>query len=262
MNRYISYIFSILLFSACSMESIPSSCEVGYISVELMADMPTKAPVALTDEEAGEYNIRVLDAEGNAAKYQAPEEKKGQDIPVTEYKDFETVTVEVGKTYSVTAESCTVAESEAGMGMPRYFGTSGKFELNASNIYQKSTIICSQTNALVTVVFDGSVSGRFTGLKVDLVSGARSLSVPESSEDVRTYFTPGAFSYSITGTYAETGYSVNIKGDPIQLQAKDNIRLVVRLDLTHGQAEMPSLTVTEEYASEQNPDYEIDPYMQ
>lgn len=251
-----------VLLSGCSAEMYLQSSEEGYISVELMADMPTKAPVVLTDEEAGEYIIRVLDADGNPAVYKAPEDKQDQEIPEMKFKDFETVTVEVNRTYSVTAESCTVTESEAGMGRPRYEGTSGDFELNLSNIYHKTSIICSQSNALVTVVFDDSVSGRFTDLKVNLVSGSRNFSVPESSEDVRTYFTPAELSYFITGTYTGTGYGVDITGEPIQLQAKDDIRLVVRLDLTHGQAEIPSLTVTEEYASEQNPDYEIDPYLQ
>ena len=46
------------------------------------------------------------------------------------------------------------------------------------------------------------------------------------------------------------------------LEAKDNIRLTIRLDLTHGQTDVPSLTVTEEYSSDQDVDYEFDPYLQ
>ena len=45
------------------------------------------------------------------------------------------------------------------------------------------------------------------------------------------------------------------------LEAKDNIRIIVKLDLTHGQTMVPVLNVTEEYASETDVDYEIDPYL-
>ena len=262
MKRTLSYFFCLLSLAACSSENLSQTSDAGYISVDLFADLPTKAAVALTDEEAGEYNIIILDADGNQAVYQAPDEKQGVAIPVMKYKDFETVTVAVGKSYSVTAESCTVQESEVGYGCARYFGTSGLFELNASNIYQKADVICSQANALVTVVFDSSVSGRFTGLQVTLVSGDRSLVVAESAEETPTYFSPADLSYSITGVYAETGYEVEISSAaPLSLEAKDNIRIIVKLDLTHGQTTVPVLNVTEEYASETDVDYEIDPYL-
>lgn len=249
------------MLAACAAEGLEHESGAGYISVGLYVDQQTKAAALLTDEEAGEYNISVLDSEGNPALYQSPEDKKGQPIPVMKFKDFETVTVEVGKSYSVTAESCTVAESEVGTGCARYYGSSGSFELNASNIYQKADIVCSQTNALVTVIFDGSVEGRFTDLKVTLTSGSRTLAVGETVEEVPAYFTPAALSYVISGTYSETGYEVNIAGNPIVLEARDNIRLTVRLDLTHGQTDVPSLNVTEEYSSDQDVDYEIDPYL-
>lgn len=262
MKRTLSYFFCLLSLAACSSEKLSQTSDAGYISVDLFADMPTKAPVALTDAEAGEYNISILDADGNQAVYQAPDEKKGDVIPVMKYKNFETVTVEVGKSYSVTAESCTVQESEVGYGCARFFGTSGLFELNASNIYQKADVVCSQTNALVTVVFDSSVSGRFTGLQVTLVAGDRNLVVAESAEETPTYFSPADLSYSITGVYAETGYEVELSSAaPLSLEAKDNIRIIVKLDLTHGQIMVPVLSVTEEYASETDVDYEIDPYL-
>lgn len=262
MKRTLSYFFCLLSLAACSSEKLSQTSDAGYISVDLFADMPTKAPVALTDAEAGEYNISILDADGNQAVYQAPDEKKGDFIPVMKYKDFETVTVEVGKSYSVTAESCTVQESEVGYGCARFFGTSGLFELNASNIYQKADVVCSQTNALVTVVFDSSVSGRFTGLQVTLVAGDRNLVVAESAEETPTYFSPADLAYTITGIYSETGYEVEMSSvTPLSLEAKDNIRIIVKLDLTHGQTMVPVLSVTEEYASETDVDYEIDPYL-
>lgn len=253
--------FCLPLLAACTAEGLEHESGAGYISVGLYVDKQTKAAALLTDEEAGEYNISVLDADGNYAVYQAPDDKKGQVIPVVEYKDFETVTVEVNNQYSVTAESCTVEESEAGFGCPRYYGTSGLFELNVSNIYQKASIVCHQTNALVTVVFDSSVSGRFTDLKVTLESGGRTLDIEESDKEIPAYFTPSALTYGIAGTYTETGYEVSLSGTALTLEAKDNIRIVVKLDLTHGQAAVPSLSVTEEYASESGQDYEIDPYL-
>ena len=50
-------------------------------------------------------------------------------------------------------------------------------------------------------------------------------------------------------------------GDANNVEAKDNIRIIVKLDLTHGQTTVPVLDVTEEYASETDVDYEIDPYL-
>ena len=178
-----------------------------------------------------------------------------------EYKDFVTVTVPLNAQYQVNAESCTVAESEDGYGCARYEGGSGIFALNASNIYQKAVIECSQSNALVAVVFDASVSGRFTDLKLTLTSGERILEIGEASDQVNTYFTPAELNYSITGVYTETSFPVSIQGEALTLEAKDNIRLVVSLDLTHGQADSPSVTVIEEYASEEEADCVIDPYL-
>lgn len=252
---------SVLVLASCA-DRIALQGTAGQISVELMNELPVKSAEELTPEEAAMYRISVLDAAGAPAVYEDPEEKKGQQIHAVYYKDFETVTVALDKQYQVTAESCTVEESEAGYGCARYFGNSGLFELNASNIYQKVRIVCSQTNALVTVVFDPSVKGCFTGLKVTLDSGSRTLVIPESADDAETYFTPGQLSYTVSGTYAETSYNVNIpSSSALALQAKDNIRIVVKLDLTHGQADMPSLSVTEEYATESEEDCVIDPYM-
>lgn len=260
MRKQLSYILCILLLSGCTAERYDTQQHVGRISVALMSDVAVKSPVGLTDAQAADYNISVLDASGAPAVYAAPEDKKGMAIPTVDYKDFETVTVAWNQSYQVTAESCTVEESEEGLGCARYVGNSGLFELNASNIYEKAEIVCSQTNALVTVVFDSSVSDRFNDLKVTLESGGRVLEITESADEVETYFTPAALSYSISGSYAETSYQVNLSGDPLALEAKDNIRLIVKLDLTHGLAAMPSLTVTEEYASEVEDDCEIDPY--
>lgn len=247
---------SALLLTACTAGRLDTQETAGRISVELKTDMPVKS-VLLTEDEAADYHISVLDAEGNAAVY----EETGEPIPVVDYKDFVTVTVPLNSQYQVNAESCTVEESEAGYGCARYEGGSGLFTLNASNIYQKAVIECSQSNALVTVVFDASVSERFTGLKVTLTSGARTLEIGEASEPVDTYFTPAELDYTVTGVYTETSFPVEIQGEALQLEAKDNIRLVVRLDLTHGQVDTPSVSVKEEYASEEEADCVIDPYL-
>lgn len=234
----------------------------GRISVEIMADVPVKSPTGLTPEEAAMYRISVLDASGNPAVYESPQEKKDQQIPTAYYKDFETVTVALNKQYQVTAESCTVEESEHGLGCARYLGNSGLFTLNASNIYQEARITCYQTNALVTVIFDPSVSGRFTDLKVTVTSGGRTLEITESAQETKTYFTPASLTYTVSGVYEETLYEVNIPSQsPVTLDAKDNVRIIVKLDLTHGQVQMPALSVFEEYAHEEEKDCVIDPYM-
>lgn len=261
MKRTIIYIFAAFILASCA-DKVEPQYGAGQIAVELVSELPVKSAVELTPEEAALYRISVLDADGAPAVYESPEAKKGQSIPTVYYKDFETVTVDLMQMYQVTAESCTIEESESGNGCARFFGNSGLFELNASNIYQKARIICSQTNAMVTVVFDPSVKNRFTDLKVTLNSGQRTLVISESADEVKTYFTPGQLSYTVSGIYAETSYNVNIpSASALELDAKANIRILVRLDLTHGQASMPSLSVTEEYADEVDEDCQIDPYM-
>ena len=134
--------------------------------------------------------------------------------------------------------------------------------MNASNIYQEARITCYQTNALVTVVFDPSVSGRFTDLKVTLTSGGRTLEITESAQETKAYFTPDPLTYTVSGIYAETSYEVNIpSASPVTLDSKDNVRIIVKLDLTHGQVQMPALSVIEEYAHDEEEDCVIDPYM-
>lgn len=261
MRKAVSYLILLSALFSCA-DGIGVQETGGRISVELMADVPVKSPTVLTPEEASMYRISVLDASGNPAVHESPQEKKGQQIPTVYYKDFETVTVLLDQQYQVTAESCTVEESEQGYGCARYLGNSGLFTLNASNIYQEARITCYQTNALVTVVFDPSVSGRFTDLKVTLTSGGRTLEITESAQETKAYFTPDPLTYTVSGIYAETSYEVNIpSASPVTLDSKDNVRIIVKLDLTHGQVQMPALSVIEEYAHDEEEDCVIDPYM-
>lgn len=256
MKKALIYILSAFAFVSCVDRIVPHGA-VGQISVELMTELPVKSATELTSEEASMYRISVLDESGNPAK-----KESGEEITTIFYKGFQTVTVPLDQEYQVTAESCTIEESERGNGCARYFGNSGLFALNTSNIYQKARITCHQTNALVTVVFDPSLTGRFTDLMVTLTSGSRTLQISESDQVTMTYFTPASLSYTVSGIYTETAYDVDISSlSPVVLEAEDNIRLVIKLDLTHGQSAMPSISVVEEYAAESEEDCIIDPYM-
>ena len=103
MRKAVSYLILLSALFSCA-DGIGVQETGGRISVELMADVPVKSPTVLTPEEASMYRISVLDASGNPAVHESPQEKKGQQIPTVYYKDFETVTVLLDQQYQVTAE--------------------------------------------------------------------------------------------------------------------------------------------------------------
>ena len=262
MKRILPYFLLIMSVCSCVSEKIPSLKDGGFISVTLCADTQTKAYEALDPQESASYTIAVFNADGSPALINGTDEY----VPVVDYADFEPVEVHMPGSYYVTAESCTEGEAEDGYGCPRYAGSSEVFDLNISNISENAAVMCSQTNSMVTVVFDQSVSGRFQNLKVELKSEAntsRTLVVTESDQNKFAYFNPSVLKYAVTGTYKATESiattSIRLEGSK-ELAAKDDVRLVVRLDMTHGIAGVPGISVIETFDSDETADGVIDPY--
>lgn len=264
-NLYI-YITALFVLLSCTSEYGPLRSDSGFISVQIVADYAsapqTKAPVMLDSQQAASYIIGVYNADGTKAEYN---DGTGE-IPETPLKDFKAVEVSLGRSYYVTAASCSEAEAEEGKGCPRYEGASEVFALNASNISQTAEIVCRQTNALVKVEFDEAVEGRFDDLKVELKSDTnpdRTLVVLESDGDQHLYFNPSEVSYKVTGTYKGTDHiattAVSFEGRRV-LAAKDVICLHVKINLDYGLATTPSISVIEKMDEEVDVENVIDPY--
>ena len=263
-NLYI-YITALFVLLSCTAEYGPHN-SAGSISVQIAAEYAsapqTKAPVMLDSQQAASFSIGVYNADGTRAEYN---DGTGE-IPETFLKDFKAVEVALGRSYYVTAASCSESDAEIGKGCPRYEGASDVFALNASNISQTAEIVCYQTNALVTVKFDEAVAGRFDGLKVELKSDSnpdRILTILESDGTQNLYFNPSKVSYKVTGTYKGTDHiattSVSFEGSRV-LAAKDNVCLHVKINLDYGLATAPAISVIEEMDEEVDVENVIDPY--
>lgn len=264
-NLYI-YITALFVILSCTAENLPDASESGYISVAIAADYgtapQTKALVMLDDQQAASYVIGVYNSDGTRAEYN---DGTGE-IPEAYLKDFRAVEVALGRSYYVTAASCSESEAEIGKGCPRYEGASDVFTLNASNISQIAEVVCYQTNALMTVKFDESVAGKFDALKVELKSDVnpdRILTILETDGTQNLYFNPSEVTYNITGTYKGTDHiattAVSFSGTRV-LAAKDNVCLNVKVNLDFGLAVVPTVSVIEGMDDEVDVENVIDPY--
>lgn len=244
---------------ACNSERIDEPVQFGEISVALSGepevDVITKAAETLdpTSDLAKEYTVRILNS-SNSVKYEAS------------LFDFKTQTLELG-TYYVTAENCSETQAESGSGKKRLYGRSADITLSPENLSETAVVPCSVANALVSVGFDSSVSGKFSNLKVVLSGGttrAESIIVEETQAGVitETWFNPSTLTYSITGIFDPSGMNkpVVLEGSRV-LSAKDHIQLVVSLNLENGQILIPTVTVDTVLADPTEVSGEFNPYV-
>ena len=224
----------------------------GELSVSLSGEpeieVVSKAAQTLDPEsaDAANYTVRIFDS-SDVMKYEA------------KYNVFKTQTLPLG-TYYVTAENCSATEAESDNGQMRLYGRSSDITLSTDLLSQEAAVNCEVVNGKVTVVYDSSVSGRFTGLKVDLISGDRTVTVNETATDVETviWFNPATVSYTISGTFDATSKPVNITKQ-VDVQAKSNIRLVVKVNLSNGQL-VPNITFDTSIDDPTTEDGEFNPY--
>lgn len=220
------------------------------LSGEPVVEVISKSVQTLDPEsaEASDYMVRIFDS-SNALQYEAA------------YNVFESQKLPLG-TYYVIAENCTEAEAEADYGRMRLYGRSEDITLSATSLSQTAEVACTVANAKVTVVYDSSVSGRFNGLKVEITSGERTLTVNETATGVETvtWFNPAELTYTISGTFDPDGMnkSVNITKS-ITVQAKSNIKLVVKVNLENGQL-VPNITFDTTIDDPTSEDAEFNPY--
>ncbi len=232
-------------------EAVP--VQYGEISVSLgdpEIEVITKAEPEVIDPsspEAANYAVSILNSSGQ-------EEYKAK------YNEFITQKLALGE-YKVTAEDCTEAEAESAndnKGKMRLYGET-EINLTAENLSQTATVNCEVANARVAVVFDESVSGRFTDLKVEL-SGSRTVTVAETEAGVETetWFKPQTLTYKISGNFTQLDKEVVITDSKV-LAAKNNVKIVVKLNLSNGQL-LPEITIDTTIDDVQEIPGEFNPY--
>lgn len=243
----------LLLAVACQTEKFESTEGSGILDIAISGepsfDVVVKSQTLSAAEAAG-YNVSIF-TDSDALKYG----------PV-EYSAFTAQVLPMG-TYYVTAENLTPAEAEAGNGHMRLAGRSADVVLTPSAISQTATVECEVTNAKVAVAFDSSVSGMFDNLKVVLAGGTtsgRKLTVAETAAVTETWFNPSNLSYTISGTFKPTGKPLTLSNSRT-LAAKDNIKILVKLNLENGEISgAPEIVVDVTMSQETPVEEEFNPY--
>lgn len=241
----LKFLYAIALASmavACNSSIIDAPQHYGTISVALGSpnvEVVTKSdPVTLTPESDGasDYTVRIFN----------DSEEMMHEVT---YDRFTEPKVLPFDTYYVTVENCTEAEAEEGYGVMRLYGrTEDDIILDASNLSASAVVNCTVANAKVSVEFDESVKDRFNDLKVALTGGTtrgEALVIAETETGVvtETWFNPSDLTYTIEGTFVGGGMDKPVSvSKTMKLQAKNNIRLVVKVSLQGGLLIVPEIT--------------------
>ncbi len=233
---------------ACnSVKENTAPVQYGEISVSLGEPDLEVITKAAQPDDTPNYTVRVFNDAGV---------QQGSDVL---FGTFQPMKLPLG-TYYVTAENCTEAEAEEGNGVMRLFGESNRVTLTANALSQSAEVKCQVANARVSVAFDENVEGKFENLTVT-VKGAngREVSFTEAQAGADSWFNPQDITYTISGTFIQTGKAVTANGD-YSLQAKNNIVLTVKINLDNGQIIAPSIIVDKSFDSQSNVNTEINPY--
>lgn len=260
LNNLIDKTLLLLLVTLMSVACVAEHDEplrYGELSVSLSGEpeveVLTRTPVALdpTATEAAGYMVRIYNS-------------SDVELYRSSYADFEAQRLPLG-TYYVTAENCTVDEAEEGNGKMRLYGRSNDVSLSLETLVQTAEVNCTVANAKVSVKFDESVKDRFSGLKVTLAGGTTSgriLTIYETASDVitETWFNPSELTYSILGTFNAGGLQKDVNiSETIELQSRNNIRLVVKVNVDNGQL-TPVLKVDTQIDDPKEVSGEFNPY--
>ncbi len=255
LSMKIRIIYMLVLMSlavACDTAGVGEPVQYGEISVAIEGDPEveavTKAAFDLDpySPEAAEYIVRIFNDSG-VKQYEA------------KFSEAQSKILEFGK-YYVTAENCTEAEAEAGIGKMRLAGSSAEVELNSENLSENVSVECTVQNAKVSVIFDVSALGRFKDdFKVVLTGGTtdgRSIEIRESAEVTETWFNPSTLNYTVSGTYSYGGIEKFVTASDMRiLNEKDNIEINVKVESSNGQL-VPEVSFDKELIeSEQKPGF-------
>ena len=187
------------MMSACSKKETPYEIGTGYLTLNIDRDASLKADVVITD-----FILRII----NSQSVEILSEYIG-DLP-------DQIVLPVG---DYTVEAYSAIFSEPMFDAPCYFGKT-TIEIEAGETTEAS-LICSQSNAGVKVVWSNAFTERFSVYQAQITSGAGDLTY--SSTETRTgYFLPGTVSISIIAD----GQTIN--GGSITLAAKDMVTLTLQ----------------------------------
>lgn len=227
------------------------SVSLGEPSVEVISKVPTT--LDQTSDEAANYTVSVYDGDDTQLYSKT-------------YDQFQTQTLPFG-TYYVTAENMTAEKAEEGDGQMRLYGCSADITLSSTQLTQTATVNCTVANAKVSVAFDESVADRFENLQVVLAGGTtsgRSFTIAQTATGVETvkWFNPSTLTYTITGTFSYSGVTKPVEiSNSVVLNAKDNVKLLVKLNLENGQVLVPTITYDTTLADPTEIEGEFNPYI-
>lgn len=247
--KKVTYLLLTALLAACSnnTDNDPQPVEYGTISLGISNDESvTVSPrEAATPEVLANYNITVK--QGEAQKYNG------------KYSTL-TTTYPAGTNYTVSAESCTEAESLSDRGQARLYGISDSFTVEA-NTTTTVSFTCKRSNAQVQVTWDSSITANsnFTSYSLTLCdntnNAGRIITFDNSTNTGDAYFSPGTLTYEIKYTF---NGSPKTATSTIAVAARDLAKLTVKASGANGGITL-SITI-DDTTDEQSHEATINPY--
>lgn len=208
--------------------------EFGTISVSLSGAPRVKSYELLTPQQAASFNVAVYDTDGAI---------QGS---VRKYANFTAAKVALGKTYYVTAESCTAKEAETGLGCLRLEGRSENASLTKAAPDAVLDVYCSVANASFEYVLGQDVQEYLKDISVSVVTSDNPsrnvvLDIPEQTVWVNVG-AASVLSYEISATSMITGTPMTLRKE-LNLSAGDHITVTVKVESDKGRLGSPEITV-------------------
>ncbi len=155
--------------------------------------------------------------------------------------------------YTVAADNVTEDEAISTpnqWGQPRYYGISARKEVPVGYDVTTFSVNCEMVNSAVSVIFDESVTEKFSAYEVVAYTAEGRELTFDSSNTVGTapavaYFTPATLNYEFTGTLADGGKVVNSTGTSA-LAPKTHLKLTFKVEDNSGTIGL-NITVDTDY---------------
>lgn len=175
------------------------------------------------------------------------------------FKDFQSLSLPMGRTYTVSAENCTEEEAVSGYGHKRLYGTRD-VTLSFERPDQTVNLDCVLVNSLISIIFDPSVAGVFNELKVSIKSGKRSVDIKEGNEVCEAWFNPADITWTISGVSKATGKPVSQEGSRT-LKARQNLKITVKAIYSDGMISVsPVIEIDSNITTSEENKNDINPY--
>lgn len=237
MRKSALYILAILLTASACNKAVVTPQQMGVVTLALASDAEA---VVDTKADAIDYDSFLIDIEGTTLignSYSQPDLRYG-DMPASMLIPF--------GNYTFTAESCTPAAAEEGLGRVRYEGATSDVDILTEEPVAIE-IECSMANAKVTLEFDESFLEDFENPWAELVAGSRTLKLNDAEEAASSvmYFNISedapALEYTVHGDINGRHLTYT---NAVQLSAAKWIKIVVRSN-HNGQIGGPDISVDE-----------------